>query len=152
MLQFTKHYSTMEMEAELQNAAYNHAVETQVNPEATRYSDVKREFELQNFKLFGSYGTFVSITGNDKAVFSTLKDFAAYYANVGYYDPHRLGPFAQWAWKERPFIKRWLCDDKAAVVHQVINDPQKPYGLQQERQTTVDGYILPRDYNIAAKI
>jgi hypothetical protein len=163
MLQYSTNDASImtsaQIAAELERSAWLQQVETGCNPATARYSDVKREFEASlNFKLYCSFGRFVSIiTHNDgttkEAIMCSAREMEDYYADVCYYDPSRLGPFAKWGWTRKPFIDRWLYDMSAAVIHQVINDPMKPHGLllgAEERQTTEEGFLLPPDYNLCS--
>jgi hypothetical protein len=154
--------TSVQIAAELEHSAYLQQMAPLAggcNPAAARYSDVKREFEASlNFKLYCSFGRFVSIiTHNDgatkEAIMCSAREMKDYYADVCYYDPSRLGPFAKWGWTRKPFIDRWLYDMSAAVIHQVINDPMKPHGLllqAEERQCTKEGFLLPPDYNLCS--
>ena len=156
--------TSAQIEAELERSAWLQQMAPLAggcNPAAARYNDVKREFEASlNFKLYCSFGSFVSIItlkdGTTKeAIVCSVRQMEDYYADVCYYDPSRLGPFAkpQWGWTRKPFIDRWLYDMSAAVIHRVINDPMKPHGLllqAEERQHTKEGFLLPPDFNLCS--
>ena len=165
MLQYSTNDASIitsaQIAAELERSAWLQFTETGCNPADMRYRDVKREFEASlNFKLFCSFGSFVSIiTHKDgttkEAIICSARQMEDYYADVCYYDPSRLGPFAKppWGWTRKPFIDRWLYDMSAAVIHRVINDPMKPQGLllqAEERQSTKEGFLLPPDYNLCS--
>ncbi len=127
MLQYSTNDASIitssQIEAELERSAWLQFTETGCNPADMRYRDVKREFEASlNFKLYCSFGSFVSIItlkarsdplrgGTTKeAIICSARQMEDYYADVCYYDPSRLGPFAKppWGWKRKPFIDKYI--------------------------------------------